>query len=60
MNLERMKDGFPPAILPIEKRLKYYEALDTAHTKNNYEPFLSLIADIVESSFKPYWHALGI
>ena len=60
MNLELMKEGFPPAILPVEKRLQYYEALDKTHTKNDYESFLSLIADIVEAAFKPYWHALGM
>ena len=60
MNLELMKDGFPPAVLPVEKRLEYYEALDYAHTKNDYGPFLILMADVVEAAFKPYWHALGI
>jgi Fic family protein len=60
MNLELMKDGFPPAILPVEKRLEYYEALDTAHTQNNYEPFLVLIADIVEAAFEPYWYVVGM
>jgi Fic family protein len=60
MNLELMKHGFPPAILPVKKRLEYYEALDTAHTQNNYEPFLVLIADIVEAAFEPYWYALGL
>ncbi|MCP3927167.1 MAG: Fic family protein [Desulfobacterales bacterium] len=60
MNLELMKDGFPPVVLPVEKRLKYYESLDTAHTKNSYDMFISLIADTVESGFKPYWHVLGV
>ena len=60
MNFELMKNGFPPAILPVEKRLEYYEALDLAHTKKDYTPFLSLIIDIVETGFKPYWYALGI
>lgn len=60
MNLELMKSGFPPAVLPVEKRLEYYETLDNAHTRNDYEPFLRLMADTVEAAFKPYWHALGI
>lgn len=60
MNLELMKSGFPPVVLPVEKRLKYYEALDIAHTKNNYEPFLGLVSVIVESGFKPYWHVLRV
>ncbi|PID29730.1 MAG: cell filamentation protein Fic [Candidatus Cloacimonadota bacterium] len=60
MNLELMKSGFPPVVLPVEKRLEYYETLDLAHTKNNYKPFLELISNIVELGFLPYWHALGI
>ncbi|HDN25950.1 MAG TPA: Fic family protein, partial [Thioploca sp.] len=28
MNLELMKSGFPAAILPVERRLAYYETLD--------------------------------
>lgn len=60
MNLELMKSGFPPVIMPVEKRLDYYEALDTAHTRNDYEPFLMLVTEIVESAFLPYWHALGM
>jgi len=55
MNLELMKAGFPPTILTVEKRLEYYEALDTAYTENNYRPFLSLMYQIVEQSFEPYW-----
>lgn len=60
MNLELMKDGYPPVVLPVEKRLEYYEALDAAHTKQDYEPFLTLIVEVVEAGFKPYWHALGV
>lgn len=60
MNLELMKSGFPPVVMPVEKRLAYYEALDTAHTQSNYTPFLSLVCDVVEAGFHPYWHALGI
>lgn len=60
MNLELMKAGYPPAILPFESRLAYYEALDADHAQGNREPFLSLIAGIVRNSFLPYWHALGL
>ena len=60
MNLELMKSGFPPVVLPVENRLEYYETLDRAHTKNDYEPFLMLIAKIAELGFRPYWHALGV
>lgn len=60
MNFELMKSGFPPVVLPVERRLEYYESLDTAHTKNDYQSFLLLIHDIVVEGFKPYWIALGI
>jgi Fic family protein len=60
MNLELMKSGFPAAILPLERRLVYYETLDKAHTEGDYIPFFALVSEIVALSFKPYWHALGI
>jgi Fic family protein len=60
MNLELMKDGYPPVVLPVEKRLEYYETLDRAHTVGDYTPFLILVGDTVERSFYPYWHALGV
>lgn len=60
MNLELMKDGFPPVVLPVEKRLDYYESLDMAHVKNNFQPFLELTAEIVKNGFNPYFYALGV
>lgn len=60
MNLELMKAGYPAAVLPVESRLAYYNALDADHAEGIREPFVRLIADIVKASFKPYWHALGL
>lgn len=60
MNLELLKSGYPAAILPVESRLSYYDALDADHAQGNREPFLKLITDIVHDSFQPYWHALGL
>jgi Fic family protein len=60
MNLELLKAGYPAAVLPVERRLAYYEALEADHAQGNREPFLILIADIVKQSFQPYWHALGL
>ena len=60
LNFELMKDGYPATVIPVKKRLEYYEALDVAHTRNDYQPFIHLISDIVKESFKPYWFALGI
>jgi len=60
MNLELMKSGFPPVVLTVENRLAYYEALDKAHTKDEYEDFLDLSAKTVEESFDKYFFVLGI
>lgn len=59
MNLELIKAGFPPAIIKIEDRLEYYNALDIAHTKNDNKLFMELMSKIVEESFEPYFFALG-
>ena len=60
MNFELMKSGFPPVVLKVENRLAYYDALDKAHTLGDYEPFITLVASLVEESFEPYWYVLGV
>ena len=60
MNLALMQHGYPPAILPVSKRLRYYNALDKAHVDNEYDDFINLIIEIVGESFEPYWFALGV
>ena len=59
MNFELMKSGFPPVVLKVEHRLAYYEALDKAHTLNEYDDFIALVTKLVEESFEPYWFVLG-
>lgn len=44
MNFDLMKAGFLPVIFKAADRLAYYEALDKAHTKNDYGDFLQLSA----------------
>lgn len=58
-NLELMKAGFPAIVMPLEKRLAYYEALDLAHIDGNFQPFFKITVETVETAFDPYWHALG-
>ncbi|WP_075881861.1 Fic family protein [Vreelandella massiliensis] len=60
MNLELMKSGFPAALIQVDQRLAYYEALDTAHCSGDYDPFIDLLSDTVQRSFEPYWWALGL
>jgi len=60
MNLELIKQGYPPVIIKVENRLDYYKALDLAHTKQEYELFMKLMMKSVEESFEPYFFVLGI
>lgn len=59
-NLELMKAGYPPAILPVERRLAYYQALDADHVQGQQEAFVQMVASIVKEGFKPYFHALSL
>jgi Fic family protein len=60
MNLELLKSGWPPVILPVESRLPYYEALDAHHVHGDFGPFTQLMIRLVKESFQPYWFALGV
>lgn len=60
LNLELMKAGFPAVVLPVERRLAYYEALDHAHVDGDLSTFVALVAERVREGFDPYWHVLGI
>lgn len=54
LNLELMKSGYPPIIIRVENRLAYYSALDKAHTTEDYEDFIELVAKEVEASLDLY------
>ncbi len=45
MNFSLMKDKFIPIIITNDQRYKYYEALDKAHTTNEYDDFITLISE---------------
>ena len=54
LNLELMKEGFPPVIIKVENRIEYYDALDKAHTTKDYNDFIQLVATEVEDSLNLY------
>lgn len=58
LNLELMKDGYPPVIIKVENRLAYYEALVKAHTTEDYSDFISLVKAEVEDSLNLYLQAI--
>src|SRR5690606_37840888 len=54
LNFELMKSGYPPIVIPKEKRSEYYTALDHAHTSGDKTMFISLVTDILEETFDMY------
>lgn len=48
MNLSLLQNNFPAIVIQNEDKLNYYQALDTAHTKGNYQPFTQLIMQRLE------------
>ena len=54
MNFELMRQGFLPVIIPVEQRLAYYDALDTAHTHGDYSQFIQLVASLEQTALERY------
>ncbi len=58
LNLELLKSGYPPIIIRVENRLAYYNALDKAHTIEDYRDFVELVAKEVVASLDLYLGAI--
>ena len=43
MNFEAMKSGYPPIIIKVKDRLKYYETLDEGALTGDYTEFVKLV-----------------
>lgn len=54
MNLVLMNNGYVPVIIKKESRLKYYEALDKAHTTFDYTDFIKLVNELEIETIKRY------
>lgn len=50
MNLELMKEGYPITIIRIEDRLEYYDSLEKAQTKNDYQDIINFVHENVKRS----------
>src|SRR5437764_772354 len=56
LNLMLMREGYPPALLLRDWRVRYIQALDTANT-GNYSPLANLIGQAVEEGLDLYLQA---
>lgn len=54
LNLELMKNGYPPIVIRNENRIKYYNALDKAHTTNDNIDFIKLVLEELNKTLDLY------
>lgn len=54
MNFEAMKNGYPPIIIKVKDRLKYYEALDKGAVNGDYTDFVKLVKKAEEEMIDLY------
>lgn len=58
MNLDLINSGYLPVVIKKEDRLRYYDALDKAHTTFDYLDFIKLIRDLEIEMLKRYLNLL--
>ena len=58
MNLSLMNSGYLPVIVKKEKRLEYYNALDKAHTTEDYTDFVKLVNELEIEMLNKYLELL--
>jgi len=58
MNLLLMQEGYPPVIIHPEERVRYIDALEKAHLKNDPDDFYKLIVEVVDRSLDIYLEAV--
>ncbi|WP_231967976.1 Fic family protein [Thermanaeromonas toyohensis] len=59
MNFSLMTDGYPPAVIRKEERMRYLETLETASVGGDLGPFVELVAERVIESLRIYLEAAG-
>lgn len=60
LNLELIKAGYPAIVLPVQRRLAYYEALDAAHLDGDLSQFTALLTECMREAFAQYWFVLRV
>ena len=58
LNLELMKNGYPPIVIRTENRVRYYNALDKAHTTNDNGDFINIVIEELNRTLDLYLRLL--
>ncbi|MBP3194101.1 MAG: Fic family protein [Cardiobacteriaceae bacterium] len=60
MNLELLKNNYPAISIKNTQRVQYYQALDEAHCRENYELFDNLVADCILDEYERQMFLLNL
>lgn len=58
MNIEAKRSGYPPIIIKVKDRLKYYKALDEGALTENYTAFVKLVKKSADEMMDLYLKVL--
>jgi Fic family protein len=59
LNLDLIRNGFPPINIKFTDRKRYYDAFDSYYRDNNPTPMTELIAEYVEARLDEYLEILS-
>jgi Fic family protein len=54
LNFKLIQSGYPSVVIKSYNRAEYYDALDKAHTTNDYTDFIKIFVDLVNESEDTY------
>ena len=58
INLELMKQGYPPIDIKFTDRMRYYDAFEAYHTKGTSTPMVKLFAEYINARLETYLQIL--
>ena len=60
LNLDLIRNGYPPINVKFSHRKRYYDAFDAFYRDNNSKPMIDIIAEYVDKCLDEYFEVLGV
>lgn len=60
LNLDLIRNGYPPINVKFRDRKRYYDAFDAFYRNNNSKPMIDIIAEYVDKRIDEYFEVLGV
>lgn len=60
LNLDLIRNGYPPINVKFSDRKRYYDAFDAFYRDNNSKPMIDIIAEYVDKCLDEYFEVLGV